>query len=39
LSGTKVRELLQASTPPPPEVSRPEVASVLIEAMRQPAAK
>ncbi|OGX28629.1 MAG: sulfate adenylyltransferase [Omnitrophica WOR_2 bacterium RIFCSPHIGHO2_02_FULL_67_20] len=34
LSGTKVRELLQAGTPPPPEVSRPEVAAVLIEAMR-----
>jgi sulfate adenylyltransferase len=38
LSGTKVRELLQAGTPPPPEVSRPEVAAVLIEAMRQPSA-
>ncbi len=37
LSGTKVRELLQAGTPPPPEVSRPEVAAVLIAAMRQPA--
>ena len=37
LSGTKVRELLQAGTPPPPEVSRPEVAAVLIEAMRLPA--
>ena len=37
LSGTKVRELLQAGTPPPPEVSRPEVAAVLIDAMRQPA--
>ena len=36
LSGTKVRELLQAGTPPPAEVSRPEVAAVLIEAMRQP---
>ena len=36
LSGTKVRELLQAGTPPPPEVSRPEVAAVLIEAMRKP---
>ena len=34
LSGTKVRELLQAGTPPPAEVSRPEVAAVLIEAMR-----
>ncbi len=39
LSGTKVRELLQAGTPPPPEVSRPEVAAVLIEAMRQPVSK
>ena len=39
LSGTKVRELLQAGTPPPPEVSRPEVAAVLIEAMKQPATK
>ncbi len=36
LSGTKVRELLQAGTPPPPEVSRPEVATVLIEALRNP---
>lgn len=35
LSGTKVRELLQAGTPPPPEVSRREVAEVLIEAMHQ----
>ena len=34
LSGTKVREMLQAGTPPPPEVSRPEVAQVLIDAMR-----
>jgi ATP sulfurylase len=39
LSGTKVRELLLAGTPPPPEVSRPEVAAVLIEAMRQPVAR
>ena len=38
LSGTKVRELLQAGTLPPPEVSRPEVASVLLEGMRQSAA-
>jgi len=38
LSGTKVRELLRAGTLPPPEVSRPEVAAVLIEAMRAPSA-
>jgi len=37
LSGSKVRELLLAGTPPPPEVSRKEVAEVLIEAMRTPA--
>ncbi|HEV2656889.1 MAG TPA: sulfate adenylyltransferase [Ktedonobacteraceae bacterium] len=35
LSGTKVRQLLQAGTLPPPEFSRPEVAQVLIEAMRK----
>ncbi len=34
LSGTKVRELLAAGEPPPQEFSRPEVARVLIEAMR-----
>jgi len=38
LSGTKVRELLQVGTPPPHEISRPEVAAVLIEAMRAQAA-
>ncbi len=37
LSGTKVRQLLQAGEIPPREFSRPEVAQVLIEAMRQPA--
>ena len=35
LSGTKVRELLAAGQAPPPEFSRPEVASVLIEAYRR----
>jgi sulfate adenylyltransferase len=34
LSGTKVREWLSAGKLPPSEVSRPEVAQVLIEAMR-----
>ena len=34
LSGTKVRELLRAGEEPPPEFSRPEVARILIEAMK-----
>jgi sulfate adenylyltransferase len=34
LSGTRVRELLSSGQRPPPEFSRPEVAAVLIEAMR-----
>lgn len=34
LSGTAVRELLRAGTPPPPEFTRSEVAQVLIEALR-----
>ncbi len=38
LSGTKVRQMLQAGEIPPREFSRPEVARVLIDAMRQPVA-
>lgn len=36
LSGTKVRQMLQEGQMPPREFSRPEVAQVLMEAMRQP---
>ncbi|MGZ6388914.1 MAG: sulfate adenylyltransferase [Ktedonobacterales bacterium] len=35
LSGTAVRNLLRAGELPPPEFSRPEVARILIEAMRE----
>jgi sulfate adenylyltransferase len=35
LSGTKVREMLANGERPPQEFSRPEVADILIEAMRQ----
>lgn len=35
LSGTRVRQMLQAGQTPPPEFSRPEVAAVLVEAMRK----
>jgi sulfate adenylyltransferase len=38
LSGTKVRQMLQAGQMPPREFSRPEVAQILIEAMKQPTA-
>ena len=34
LSGTKVREMLRAGERPPLEFSRPDVADILIEAMR-----
>jgi sulfate adenylyltransferase len=34
LSGTRVRQMLQVGEMPPREFSRPEVAQVLIEAMR-----
>jgi sulfate adenylyltransferase len=34
LSGTKVRDLLRAGETPPPEFSRPEVAQILITAMK-----
>jgi len=34
LSGTKVRELLRSGQLPPPEFSRPEVAQILIDSMR-----
>jgi sulfate adenylyltransferase len=37
LSGTRVRELLRAGERPPEEFSRPEVADILISAMRTPA--
>jgi sulfate adenylyltransferase len=38
LSGTKVRDLLRSGQRPPEEFSRPEVADILIAAMRAPQA-
>jgi len=35
LSGTKVREMLRAGQAPPPEFTRPELAEILIKAMRE----
>jgi sulfate adenylyltransferase len=35
LSGTKVRQMLRAGEMPPHEFTRPEVARILIEAMRE----
>lgn len=35
LSGTQVREMLSRGEAPPPEFTRPEVASILIEGYRQ----
>ncbi|MBF6571637.1 MAG: hypothetical protein IVW54_22550 [Candidatus Binataceae bacterium] len=34
LSGTKVRELLRCGEAPPPEFTRPEIAAILVRAMR-----
>ena len=34
LSGTKVREMLRAGEIPPVEFTRPEVAKILIDAMK-----
>ncbi len=33
LSGTKLREMLRRGEVPPPEITRPEVVRILIEAM------
>jgi sulfate adenylyltransferase len=35
LSGTRVREMLLAGEAPPPEFTRPEVARILVDAMKR----
>ncbi len=35
LSGTKVRQMLRDGMPPPPEMTRPEVAAILIGHYRK----
>ena len=35
LSGTKVREMLRAGQAPPPEFTRPELAAILVHAMKE----
>ena len=35
VSGTKLRDMLRSGQIPPPEITRPEVAQILIEAMRE----
>lgn len=37
LSGTKVRDMLRDGKMPPPEVSRREVAEILVQSMKNPA--
>lgn len=37
VSGTKLRDMLRAGQLPPAEITRPEVAQILIEAMRETA--
>jgi sulfate adenylyltransferase len=35
LSGTRVREMLRRGESPPPEFTRPEIAAILVRAMRE----
>ena len=39
VSGTKLRDMLRSGQLPPPEITRPEVAKILIEAMQQQTTK